>query len=91
MNLNFNSAVGDLLVHFYKHHQLALTEPEVWLINNILQCTDDMFDGFDMIADIIGIAMDSEDHAAITRYETALEVLKTAQTKPWYPKQLWLN
>lgn len=79
MNLNFSAAVGNLLVHFYQNHQIAITEPEVWLINNILQCTDDMFDAFDMISDIMGIAFDSEDHAAIVKYEQALEVLEAAR------------
>lgn len=79
MNLNFNSAVGNLLAHFYRHHQIAITEPEVWLISNILQCTDDMFDAFDMISDIMGLSLDSEDHAAICHFEKALEVLHTAR------------
>ena len=78
MNINFSAAIGDLLVHFYKTHQLVLTEQEVWLINNVLMCTDDMFDGFNMISDILGIAFDSEDGAAILKYHEALEVLATA-------------
>lgn len=78
MNLNFSSAVGTLIIHFYKAHQLAMTEQEIWLINNILQCQDDMFDAFEMISDIMGIAMDSEDHAAICQYEIALDILKAA-------------
>lgn len=78
MKINFSAAIGDLLVHFYKTHQLVLTEQEVWLINNVLMCTDDMFDGFNMISDILGIAFDSEDGAAILKYHVALEVLATA-------------
>lgn len=91
MNLNFSSAIGNLLAHFYKTHQLALTEPEIWLINNILLCTDDMFDGFDMIADIIGIAMTSSDHAAILRYKDAVEVLTIAKHPFEVTGRMWLN
>jgi hypothetical protein len=91
MNLNFSSAIGDLLVHFYTHHQIAITEPEVWLINNILMATDDMFDGFDMIADITGIAMDSTDHAAIIKYKTAIEILSIAKHPFGVTGRMWLN
>jgi hypothetical protein len=75
MNYNFNQAIGDLVVHFYKQHQLCITEPEVWLINNILLCTDEMFEPFEMIGDMLGIAMDSIDCAAIIKYQYTLEVI----------------
>ena len=91
MNLNFSSAIGNLLAHFYRNHQLTLTEPEIWLINNILLCTDDMFDGFDMIGDITGIALDSTDHAAILIYKEAVEVLTIAKHPFEVTGRMWLN
>lgn len=65
---NFSTALGNLISHFYRNHQIALTQPEIWLINNILACSDTMFESFEMISDIIGIAMTSTDHAALINY-----------------------
>ncbi len=91
MNLNYSSAIGNLLAHFYKVHQLVLTEPEVWLINNILMATDDMFDGFDMIGDVLGIGLDSCDHAAIEQYREAVDILTIAKHPFEVTGRMWLN
>jgi hypothetical protein len=73
MNYNFNQAIGNLICHFYQQHQILLTEPEIWLINNILLCSDDMFEPFEIISDMIGIALTSIDHAAIIKYHYTLD------------------
>lgn len=78
MNLNFSTAIGDLIVHFHQFHQIAITESEIWIINNILLCSDDTFEPFEMIADILGLSLTPVDHAAIVRY--AYAVNRQAQT-----------
>ena len=74
MNNNFSAAIGNLLAHFYKCHHIALTEPEIWLINNMLYCTDEHFHPMEAIADIIGITLCKADIRALMEYEWNLTI-----------------
>jgi hypothetical protein len=91
MSKNYKASVADLIIHFYEEYQIVLTEPEIWLINQILQTSDQHFDYYAMIEDIIGVTFNPRTIIAIDRYDNALSTEILAETAIYHNAKSRLN
>lgn len=73
---DFNTAVGNLIAHFFKKYRRLLMKDDIWLIGQCMECNDDTFVAFEFIADILQLALTSEDCAALCKFEDELRIAK---------------